>query len=217
MKKLISLCLVFVTLFALVPVVAQAAAPKDGYTLVPVLHSADGVDPSSPFVLTTPEDVTIGDLGVLLTIDAQPNPTISQNGENEFIVTPVVTLSQNTLYIFRLSREGKADITWAFQTAKKFQITSSFPYDGATNVPKDSGIEITFSSEGYTPIGDFFSISPSVEGRFEYHKNTAVFVPAALEYGTIYTVTIKAGIKLEATGDELTEDYVFAFETEAPP
>jgi hypothetical protein len=142
-------------------------------------------------------------------------PKIEKNGDREFIITTSIALLQNSLCIFRLSRDGKDDITWAFQTAKKFSITSCFPGNAATNVPKNSGIEITFSSAGYTPIDGYFSISPHVEGRFEYHKSTAVFVPKSLDYKTVYTVTIKAGIKLEGTNDVLLEDYDFAFETEA--
>ena len=139
--------------------------------------------------------------------------------ENEFIITPAATLSPNSLYIFRLSREleGKADITWAFQTAKKFLITSSFPRNQAIDVPVRSGIEITFSEEGYTPIDSYFNISPDVDGSFEYHKNTAVFVPKSLKHKTVYTVTLKAGVKLEGTNDALAEDYEFAFETAAEP
>ena len=219
MKRLISLCLVVIALAGLTPINTAAVTVKDGYTLVPLRYTSEGVDVTSPFVLTTPPDTPSERLVGTLTIDGQPVPDIapSVNGGNEFIVTPVVALSQNTLYIFRLSRDGKDDITWAFQTAKKFQITSSYPYNGATNVPKNSGIEITFSSDGYTPIHEHFSISPHVEGKFEYHKDTAVFVPSALNYSTVYTITIKAGIKLENTGEELLTDYTFAFETVAPP
>ena len=195
----------------------EAAPVKDGYTLVPVSYSKTGVDVSSPFILTTPAKASIGEIADMLSIDGQPKPAISQNDEKEFVITPAVTLLSNSLYIFRLTRDEKEDLTWAFQTAKKFQIVSSFPHNEATNVPKNSGIEITFSSEEYTRIDEYFSISPAVEGRFEYHKDTAVFVPKSLEYKTVYTITIKAGIKLEGTSDELLTDYIFAFETEPAP
>ena len=218
MKKTILLVLVISVFLGMVPMSGAVAAPvKDGYTLVPALYGKTGVDVSSAFVLTTPAAVPLEDITASLSIDGQPPPDVSQKGEKEFTVTPAMELSQNTLYIFRLQRDGKADVTWAFQTAKKFQITSSYPQNSATNVPKNSGIEITFTDVGYTPIEKFFAISPHVEGKFEYHKNTAVFVPRALEYRTVYTVTIKAGIKLEGTNERLLSDYKFAFETEAEP
>jgi hypothetical protein len=217
LKKLSLFCLIVALFLCFAPAGALAAPAKDGYTLVPVLYGKTGVDVASQFILTTPEAFPLTELTASLYIEGQPMPEIAPRGAKEFIIMPAAVFAPNSLYIFRLKREGKADITWAFQTAKKFQITASYPHNEATNVPKNSGIEITFSSEGYTPIGSYFSISPPVEGKFEYHKNTAVFVPAALDYKTVYTVTLKAGVKLRETGEELPADYIFAFETEAAP
>ena len=231
-KKIVSCFLALSMLLVFVPASAPADASeapaenaadappaKDGYTLAPVLYGKTGVDVSSAFLLTAPKKASIGEIAAALSIDGQPSPEIEQSGEDEkeFLVTPAEKLSHNSLYIFRLKRSGKDDITWAFQTAAKFQITSGFPRNQATNVPKDSGVEITFSAEGYGPIDDYFEISPNVEGSFEYHKNTAVFVPKSLAYKTLYTVTIKAGIGLEGTNEAIGEDYEFSFETEAEP
>ena len=227
MKRIISLCLVSIILLGVVPLspvasdasntAAAAAQLKDGYTLTPVQFGASGVDVSSAFILTAPAGTTEDEVRAGLSIDGQPAPSVTQNGAAGFLITPAVTLSQNSLYIFRLSREGKDDITWAFQTARRASITSCYPFNQATNVPVNSGIEITFSDEGYTPLDSYFSISPQVRGRFEYHKNTAVFVPQALAYRTVYTVTIRAGIKFSGTNEELLTDYVFSFETEPEP
>ncbi|MCL2811392.1 MAG: Ig-like domain-containing protein [Clostridia bacterium] len=220
MKKLISFLLALVMFLCAMPfqMNAETAAPvKDGFTLVPTLYGKTGIDVLSAFVLTTPEAITLEELNVALSIDGQPTPDVAQKSEKEFLITPSATLSYNSLYLFRLQREGKADVTWAFQTTAKFQITSSYPSNQATNVPKNTGIEITFSSEGYSAIDEFFSISPQVEGRFETHKNTAVFVPKSLDYATVYTVTLKAGIKLEGTNETIATDHVFAFETEPAP
>ncbi|MCL2124409.1 MAG: Ig-like domain-containing protein, partial [Oscillospiraceae bacterium] len=228
MKKLISICLAAIISIGLVPIYASAAQSgyasppaKDGYTLAPLQYSASGIDVSSAFILTTPANTTADQLNGTLTIDGQPMPVIKQNTSREFIVTPLVTLASNSLYIFRLARsaasDGGPDITWAFQTAVKFQITSSFPRNEATNVPRNCGIEITFSCEDFSKIDEFFSISPNVAGRYEYHKDTAVFVPRALSYSTVYTVTLKAGVTLKGTGEKLLDDYVFSFETEPAP
>ena len=223
MKKAISLLLILTVCLSAAPLgtaaasYVPAATVKGGYTLVPVVYSKSGVDCSSPFILTAPNETSTEVIAAALSIDGQPAPDIALKGGKEFIVTPAAALATNSLYIFRLQRDGDSDITWAFQTAKKFQITSSYPQNSATNVPGSSGIEITFTDEGYTPISGFFSISPNVEGSFEYHKNTAVFVPRRLEYRTVYTVTLKAGIKLEGTSEQLLTDYVFSFETEAEP
>ena len=238
MKRIVAFCLLSIMLLSLTPrfstaapmktaepaapaeppPAAAAAAPvKDGYTLIPLLYGASGVDISSAFLLTAPDTASIDEITRAVSIDGQPAPSVTQNAENGFLITPAAALSPNSLYIFRFQQEGKDDITWAFQTCKKFQITSNYPYNQATNVPKNSGIEITFSDEGYTPIDSYFSISPHVDGRFEYHKNTAVFVPRSLDYRTVYTVTIKSGIKLNGTNEELRTDHVFSFETEPEP
>jgi len=198
---------------------APAAPIKNGYTLVPMKYGKTGVDTSSPFILTAPEGVTAEKLIDTLSIDGQPAPNVKRSGAGKFVVTPSMTLSPNSLYIFRLKQGGgAADITWAFQTVKKFMITSCHPGAHATNVPVNGGIEITFSDEGYSDLKDNFVINPSVGGRFERHKNTAVFIPAkALEYKTVYTVTVKAGLGLSDTGERLADDYAFSFETEPPP
>ena len=127
MKKTISLLLALIILLGFAPLSGVAAEPavpiKDGYTLIPTLYSKTGVDGSSQFVLTTPSETSLEDITTSLSIEGQPAPDITQSGDKEFIIAPVIALSPNSLYIFRLQRDGKSDITWAFQTAKKFQIT----------------------------------------------------------------------------------------------
>lgn len=215
MKRIISFCLMLTMIVCFIPVSPSAAEIKDGYSLAPILYGKSGVDASSSYTLTTPDAMTLEAVTTMMSIDDQPLPVITQVSDKEFSITPAVSFSNNSLYIFRLSRDGMEDITWAFQTSKKFEITSNFPGDIVTNIPVNSGIEITFSYDDYTPIDDLFSIYPSVEGKFEYHKNTAVFVPNSLNYETVYTVTIKAGVKSNDTGEEILSDYTFEFETES--
>jgi len=223
MRKSISVCLVIAILLSLIPgiITGTAATPaRGGYTLAPVTFGRTGVDVSSSFILTSPDVTTAYEVAAKLSIDGQPQPDISAVSDSgtEFIITPVVILASNTLYIFRITREYEDDITWAFQTARRFQITSNFPANEATNVPINTGIEVTFSEEDFTAIDYFFSIYPNVAGRFETRRNTAVFVPTSrLEYQTVYTVTIRAGIRLEGTNDELLTDYVWSFETAERP
>ena len=56
--------------------------------------------------------------------------------------------------------------------------------------------------------------TPHVEGRFEVHKKTAVFVPDRLKEATLYTIKINKGIKINNTDRTIEDDYVFSFETE---
>jgi len=207
-------------LLSIIPVgfstIAAASNDRGGYILVPMTFGRTGIDVSTSFILTTPNETTAEDVSARLSIDGQPQPDIVAVSDygTEFIITPAVILVSNTLYIFRVNREDADDITWAFQTARRFQITSNFPRNEATFVPRNTGIEIAFSEEDFTPIDEFFSIYPHVAGRFETRGNTAIFVANALfEYSTVYTVTLRAGVRLEGTNDALTEDYIFSFET----
>ena len=95
-----------------------------------------------------------------------------------------------------------------------FRVQSVLPDDKTTDVPVNTGIEITFSDKGYADIDSLFSISPDVKGKFERHGKTVVFVPEKnLNYATVYTVTLKAGVKNAALGSATEEDTVFSFET----
>ena len=186
---------------------------KEGHTLVPQVFGATGVDVSSGFVLTLPYETPAGSLPAI-SIDGQPLPVLTRQDEATFLIMPVTPMAHNSLYIFRLTREGLEDITWAFQTTARFQIMSTLPGHESVNVPANTGIEINFSSGGHTDIREHFSIEPPVEGRFIQRGATTIFMPTnPLEQGRLYTVTITAGISLPGTKEIIDEDYVFSFET----
>jgi len=191
--------------------VLAAPVPREGYILEPTQHGLTGVDMASAFVLTSPYD----DAGPpVITIDGQPDPDIERTGGSTFLVTPVAPLSANSLYIFRMERPGLIPLTWAFQTTVHFQVISNLPGNQAVNVPVDTGIEITFTSPGHTDIADYFSIEPSVEGRFISRGATTIFMPLSpLAHQQLYTVTLRAGVGLPGTSEILDHDHVFAFET----
>jgi len=204
-------------------------AERDGYTLIPTHFDETGICVSSSFLLTVPSaDIaptaeTIPSTGTMqdgsgapkISIDGQPDPIIVREDENTFRVTPSEPLSYNSLYIVRLSHTGGEDTTWAFQTTVRLQVTAILPNHQSTNVPVNTGIEVSFSLSGHTPVNEFFSISPQVDGRFTSRGNTSVFMPLEpLDFGELYTVTIKAGITVKGTYEAITEDLIFSFETE---
>ncbi|MDR2357960.1 MAG: Ig-like domain-containing protein [Oscillospiraceae bacterium] len=196
---------------------AREITVKDGYTLYPEGYSESGVDPGGAFILTTPEDARVEWVASALTIDGESAPAIEGKSAREFTVMPSARLLDDCLYTFRLQKPGGGEVTWVFQTAARFAVVSTLPSSQSTNVPADTGIEITFSTRDYKPIDKYFHISPNVSGRFEYHKETAVFVPKKLAYATVYTVTLKAGVERADGAETLGEDVVFSFETEADP
>ena len=91
--------------------------------------------------------------------------------------------------------------------------SSTLPGDATTDVPIDTGIEVTFDQDGAGDIADYFSISPAVKGRFERNGRTQVFVPNGLRRATLYTVTIRHGLPVQGTDLTLEKDVRFRFET----
>ncbi|WP_019849647.1 Ig-like domain-containing alpha-2-macroglobulin family protein [Desulfitobacterium sp. PCE1] len=177
-----------------------------------------GVDLDSPFVLTSSEPLSEKTITTALHINPQFSYTLDkQTGGLEYKIIPQEQLTANTIYTltFDPNGSGQENLSWAFQTKGEFRVINALPRRESTHVPISTGIEITFSHDSYEidTLKDYFSISPHVEGTFEKHKKTLVFVPKGLEPSTIYTVALKKGFPLMETHQTLAEDYIFSFET----
>jgi hypothetical protein len=190
-------------------------------TLKALNQDSIGVDPGTAFVLYSSQPLEEKVVRETLKI----TPTFSYNlekgaGGKEYRIIPQEKLAANTIYNFSFdpSGKGRKDFTWAFQTKGKFSVLRTLPGNNSVNVPVNSGVEIIFSHEDYSmdKIKDYVSISPQVEGRFEKHKKTLVFVPKELKPGQVYNVQVKKGLPLEGSSEVLAEDYVFSFETVPP-
>ncbi|MEN2776188.1 dockerin type I domain-containing protein [Acetivibrio clariflavus] len=189
------------------------AYPKNGFRLVAQDSDSTGIAVDSEFLLETEKDYSLEEIRNVFSIDGEPAPIIEELDKNFFSIKLARPLMENSLYTFRIKTDKET--TWMFQTQSTFKITGTLPAEKSVNVPVNTGIEINFSHENFTDFKEHFEITPTVKGKFEIHKKTAVFVPERLEYDTVYTVRIKKGIKLQGTNRELTEDYVFSFETES--
>jgi len=186
--------------------------PRDGYILAPTMFSLTGIDPASPFVLKTPE--IYNESHPSISIDGQNQPTIIREDNNTFIIEPQTPLTPNSVYVFRITPDSGTDITWAFQTAVRFEMTSTMPRNESTNVPVHTNIEVSFSFGSGHNLAEHFSIYPHVEGEFSHRDSTAVFIPSShLMHGQIYTVTISGGITHYETSETIESDYIFSFET----
>jgi len=132
-----------------------------------------------------------------------------------FEIKPVKSLKSGEIYQITITDPDYADheYGWAFQVKAPFQVTQTHPRDEGTYVPINSGIEITFNRENLINPQNYFEISPNVDGAFEQHGNTLIFLPRQLVEKTVYTVTIKSGLKAQGSDDILAENYTFAFET----
>lgn len=183
--------------------------------IVPLVADSTGVDLNSGFKIVCENKQPKSFFQKALYISPQQDYKINQVSDNEFHISFSDTLKPNNIYRIGLTgdKESEYRYSWAFQTKKSFALIRTMPRDRSTYVPIDSGVELSFSHEGVENIEQYFEITPKVNGRFVYHHKTAVFMPEKLEYGTIYTVTIKKGLGLKGSDEVLPEDYVFTFET----
>lgn len=199
-----------------------------GITLSAETTDGLGVDPGSAFLLRSAEEISLEAVRDRLSVSPAVSFTTRSRSANEVEVTFDQPLKGGSVYTFKLSTDDtSADaakaasedatgfLSWAFQTKKVFAIEKTLPGDRAIAVPLSAGIEVTFTDEHFTDAEDFFQIEPAVKGRFERHRKTLVFIPEKLSPKTLYTVTMKAGVSVEGSGDILMSDKMFRFETAA--
>lgn len=177
---------------------------------------AGGVDIHSQFKIYAEDNE---DLSLMQSsISVIPNQTFSidQVSRSEYTLRFEEALKNNSIYKITVkSEEQGINVSKAFQTRRTFRITRTLPRQKSTYVPVDSGIEITFSHKGVDNLNDFFEITPKVEGQFEKHGDTVVFVPDYLDYETVYKVKLGKGIGFKDRGEVTKEDYIFQFQTES--
>ncbi|HOJ09209.1 MAG TPA: alpha-2-macroglobulin family protein [Clostridiales bacterium] len=199
--------------------------------IVPMTADSTGVDINSCFKIVCENKQSRSFFQKTLSISPQQNYEIKEISDKEFQINFSDALKPNSIYKMSLTgvsnnKDKSNDNTsntfdynysWAFQTKKSFALVRTLPGDRSTYVPVDSGIELNFSHEGVENIEQYFEINPKVNGRFEHHNKTAVFIPEKLDYGTIYTITVKKGLGIKGSDEVLSEDCVFAFETRKSP
>ena len=137
------------------------------------------------------------------------------------ILRPTAPLEPGASYRFTLVDPAGAPLTgWAFQVAGPPRVVATIPADERTDVPVDTGIEITFDQDGVAvEPGDIaVRLVPDgtpVAGAIEMHGRAAVFVPdRKLLAGRVYEVRVRAGTGATAQADGLARDVTFAFQTE---
>jgi Pretoxin HINT domain/Bacterial Ig-like domain/Alpha-2-macroglobulin family len=197
------------------------AYAADDFSLVPLAGDSTGVTPDSAYKLTSKEVFATADIKAGLSVTPDVKIAIAQTADKEWVITPSEKLPANSLIKIALATSvnnngtvSPRDFSWAFQVKDHFRVLSSTPGNAATNVPINTGIEVTFSHPNLAGYENNFSISPAVKGSFEYHARTAVFVPTEpLAAGELYTVTVSGKLGLTGSDEKLGEDYIFSFET----
>jgi hypothetical protein len=203
--------------------IINAANAQDNFTATSTSADSLGVNADTAFIIKS-KDV-IDEQLLQKSISFLPAAEFSLNkiDDHTYKVIPKQALAGRTVYNLKIASAyvdstgatQERDYSWAFQVKDIFKVLNSIPGNQATNVPLNAGIEIAFSNENFVNYEKAFKIEPAVEGSFEVHKRTLVFVPKALTAGTIYKVTIaKDLLQVKNSDVKLAQDYVLQFETD---
>lgn len=187
----------------------------DTYALSAKKQDGDVIARDTSFVLASKRDDLDRDrVHELLLVDP-PAEFEVDGGAGHLTLRPTQALRESTRYRFTLisADDGRQVRNWAFQTEGPLRVVQTLPADEASNVPLDTGIEMTFSHDGIARFEDRVTITPAVRGRFELHKRVLVFVPQRLVPETLYTVTVAPGVTVADGGLETREPHTFSFET----
>jgi hypothetical protein len=203
----------------------QEAQAKDNFSLTPTESDSFGVSPTTAFRLTSKIDISCDDVADSLTLTPTVKTSVKTVSNRECSVSPASPLEAGELYRIALgatvqnaSGTSKQLYQWAYQAKTELAIAGSIPRDKAGAVPIDTGIDVTFNTNLVENFDRYFSIEPASKGRFEKHGRTWSFVPEErLAVGTVYTVTVRAGLPLNDSAVALAEDYRFRFATEKTP
>jgi hypothetical protein len=188
------------------------------FAMVATQADAIGVEPDTDFVLTSVDPTNAAFVRSVLHVEPAVELRVEEEDSRRFLVEPAAPLEPGKAYRFELvDTSGARHVlaSFAFQTKSAITVVQTLPRGQATGVPTNTGIELTFSHEGVQDIESHFRIDPPVAGRFEVHKRVIVFVPEELAPGTLYTVTVTAGLGVAGTTDTMVEDFAFQFETGA--
>ena len=203
------------------PLSIEAVYARDNFTVEPTVGGDLGVDSSTQFIIKS--KTAIKDLDSLksnIKLSPDTDFDLKAVSEYEFRLTPNNRLANKQVYRLEIAsayvNENNLTVdhnySWAFQVKDTFKIIGSIPAD-KTLAPANTGIEITFSTENFSGAEKAFSISPAVDGKFEKHNRTIVFVPnKPLKINTLYTVNLAPTIINTASNENLASSYHFQFQ-----
>lgn len=209
-----------------VPPAAGFTTPANGAINVPV-NQVVSVTFSEPmnqasinnttFTLTGP-----GNVNVLGSVNYSATTSIAT-------FTPNVNLAYNTTYTATINTgvmntfgvEPAANLSWTFTTAVQPTVIATVPANGATGVPLNQILSVTFSKAVNcatlnSPATSFQLTGPgttTVAGTVACVGVTATFTPTLpLLVNTLYTATITTAAT-DVAGDPLAANYVWTFRT----
>ena len=134
----------------------------------------------------------------------------------EVLLVPNELLEEGTAYTFTLHAGGES-YSWVFETKESLHVTQIRPQDSTVNVACTSHIEIVLDKLfdlDLSRVEEYVHISPQVSGSFHQNGRVLYFIPdSALQPGTVYTVSVAAGLPVANSSVCLQESYSATFET----
>ncbi len=186
-------------------------------SLEPTKAGDAGVALDTAFRLTSLDGEPVADLATRLVAEPAIDLQAGEATGDSLLLHPASQLRPGQPYRITLHRaDGTVARTWAITASRPLHVVGAIPDDQTTNVPINTGIEVTFDASGVTAGGleAHFAIEPKVAGRFEVHGRLGTFIPTKpLAPSTLYTVTIQAGLPLPGTEQVLDHDVRIQFET----
>lgn len=188
------------------------------FELAPKIADGAGIAPHTTFILKSSADLEAPAVTKHLRIEPATAFEVRKigSGSSIFEITPKSALAENTIYTVSIAEGPLAAriYSWAYQVKAPFRLETSIPRNRATSVPPNTAIELTFSRERLLDPERFVEITPPVPGRFETRRNVLTFIPGQpLKPKTVYTLTVKAGLRSEESQDVLGGPATVSFET----
>ncbi len=180
---------------------------------------SDGGDiaADSEFRISLFKDVSEDELRSHLKLEPQNEFTLTRGTDGSYLLKADNSFDKGSMVRFT-AEDDNGDVcdSWAFRTAEKFEISTTYPYDGYTGFSQYGGIEIEFTTKPLlSGVKDHLEISPAASYDLNVNDRTVYIIPKnGLKTNTAYTVTLKAGLP-STYGEELKEDFTFTFRTSA--
>ena len=201
--------------------IALPAGPEIGAAMTAVAGSPYAADPAAGFRLRATGTVPLASLLSRLRVEpALAYRVVTDADGRGATLRPAAPLAAGAAYRFTLDDPAGAPLTgWAFQVAGPPRVVGTLPTNESTDVPVDTGIEITFDQGGVAVKPDDIAVrlvpdGTVVAGAIEMHGRAVVFVPdGKLLAGRVYEVGVRAGTGATAQADGLARDVTFAFQT----
>ena len=138
-------------------------------SLSPTIRDSAGVGAGTAFTLTSLGSLSSTQLAAGLRVEpAVDLRSIPAADGKTVAIKPAQPLAAGQRYRFTLHTPDDALAgSWSFLVKQPLHVVTTLPFDQSTEVPIDTGIELTFDQDGVIDAQSRFAIEPAVKGRFE--------------------------------------------------